>query len=109
MCCFSTARGRAHRVVRLHPRADRRLPCRRSHRYPRRTQRRAAPISDQLHYAGGYVHNPATDRKSVVKGKSVLVRLDLGGRRIINKKKSTNNNTTQGQQKQDRSPNKTTT
>src|SRR3546814_2276520 len=43
-------------------RSDRRLPCRRSHRYPRRTQRRAAPISDQLHYAGGYVHNPATQR-----------------------------------------------
>src|SRR3546814_15412986 len=29
----------------------------------------------------------ATDRKSVVKGKSVSVRVDLGGRRIIKKKK----------------------
>src|SRR3546814_19743071 len=31
-----------------------------------------------------------TDRKSVVSGKSVSVRVDLGGRRIINKKKKTN-------------------
>src|SRR3546814_10699728 len=29
----------------------------------------------------------AVDRKSVVKGKSVSVRVDIGGRRIINKKK----------------------
>src|SRR3546814_16895961 len=29
---------------------------------------------------------PATDRKSVVEGKSVSVRVDLGGRRIIKKK-----------------------
>src|SRR3546814_11817061 len=32
------------------------------------------------------------DRKSVGSGKSVSVRVDLGGRRIINKKKSTNIN-----------------
>src|SRR3546814_19176307 len=31
----------------------------------------------------------ALDRKSVVEGKSVSVRVDLGGRRIINKKKHT--------------------
>src|SRR3546814_11384090 len=31
----------------------------------------------------------ATDRKSVVEGKSVSVRVDLGGRRIIKKKKRT--------------------
>src|SRR3546814_17164291 len=31
----------------------------------------------------------AEDRKSVVKGKSVSVRVDLGGRRIIKKKKRT--------------------
>src|SRR3546814_13651324 len=31
------------------------------------------------------------DRKSVVKGKSVSVRVDLGGRRIIKKKKKKNN------------------
>src|SRR3546814_11930237 len=30
----------------------------------------------------------STDRKSVVEGKSVSVRVDLGGRRIIKKKKS---------------------
>src|SRR3546814_17713629 len=30
---------------------------------------------------------PVTDRKSVVSGKSVSVRVDLGGRRIIKKKK----------------------
>src|SRR3546814_17447863 len=32
------------------------------------------------------------DRKSVVKGKSVYVRVDLGGGRIINKKKNRRNN-----------------
>src|SRR3546814_16825128 len=31
--------------------------------------------------------SPAGDRKSVVEGKSVSVRVDLGGRRIIKKKK----------------------
>src|SRR3546814_17560575 len=31
-----------------------------------------------------------SDRKSVVKGKSVSVRVDLGGRRIIKKKKNIN-------------------
>src|SRR3546814_18241477 len=33
----------------------------------------------------------AIDRKSVVEGKSVSVRVDLGGRRIIKKKKSIEN------------------
>src|SRR3546814_15255478 len=33
------------------------------------------------------------DRKSVVSGKSVSVRVDLGGRRIINKKKQQENTT----------------
>src|SRR3546814_14295870 len=32
---------------------------------------------------------PKTDRKSVVSGKSVSVRLDLGGRRILKKKQTT--------------------
>src|SRR3546814_18800693 len=32
------------------------------------------------------------DRKSVVEGKSVSVRVDLGGRRIIKKKNNTHNN-----------------
>src|SRR3546814_17838875 len=35
------------------------------------------------------------DRKSVVSGKSVSVRVDLGGRRIIKKKKDNINNPTQ--------------
>src|SRR3546814_11755019 len=34
------------------------------------------------------------DRKSVVEGKSVSVRVDLGGRRLIKKKTTNNNNTT---------------
>src|SRR3546814_15669704 len=33
---------------------------------------------------------PTPDRKSVVEGKSVSVRVDLGGRRIIKKKKKEN-------------------
>src|SRR3546814_20080227 len=35
--------------------------------------------------------HPWSDRKSVVKGKSVSVSVDLGGRRIIKKKKHINN------------------
>src|SRR3546814_21004339 len=59
---------------------------------------RAMEIIDALEptkrgpYAGvvGYLDfsgNIDTDRKSVVSGKSVSVRVDLGGRRIIKKKK----------------------
>src|SRR3546814_14893339 len=40
---------------------------------------------DRLIESDGY-----EDRKSVVSGKSVSVRVDLGGRRIIKQKKSTN-------------------
>src|SRR3546814_13477026 len=36
-------------------------------------------------------HDPRSDRKSVVKGKSVSVRVDLGGRRLINKKPNEQN------------------
>src|SRR3546814_15020950 len=36
---------------------------------------------------GGRLVMPVGDRKSVVEGKSVSVRVDLGGRRIIKKKK----------------------
>src|SRR3546814_18793186 len=36
----------------------------------------------------GYVRSGRKDRKSVVEGKSVSVRVDLGGRRIIKKKKT---------------------
>src|SRR3546814_19036715 len=35
-----------------------------------------------------FVRDPEIDRKSVVSGKSVSVRVDLGGRRIIKKNKS---------------------
>src|SRR3546814_19759407 len=35
----------------------------------------------------GFTKAPGGDRKSVVEGKSVSVRVDLGGRRIIKKKK----------------------
>src|SRR3546814_19942450 len=35
---------------------------------------------------GGQEFRPLEDRKSVVEGKSVSVRVDLGGRRIIKKK-----------------------
>src|SRR3546814_13712603 len=49
------------------------------------------------HFAGENEHRPeglgesieVTDRKSVVSGKSVAVRVDLGGRRNIKKKKQT--------------------
>src|SRR3546814_18516257 len=36
---------------------------------------------------GAQVSDPTVDRKSVVEGTSVSVRVDLGGRRIIKKKK----------------------
>src|SRR3546814_12815157 len=48
-------------------------------------------VTDQsggkLPYSGITIKNNPLDRKSVVKGKSVSVRVDLGGRRIIKKKK----------------------
>src|SRR3546814_19181904 len=37
--------------------------------------------------------SPTTDRKRVVEGKGVPVRVDRGARRLINKKKSTQTNT----------------
>src|SRR3546814_21171418 len=53
--------------------------------HPRR-QRQIAAIADADR--GGAAHQPdAHDRKSVVEGKSVSGRVDLGGRRIIKKKK----------------------
>src|SRR3546814_2362689 len=42
-------------------------------------------VDDRACRARGLAH--ASDRKSVVEGKSVSVRVDLGGRRIIKKKK----------------------
>src|SRR3546814_16213850 len=50
----------------------------------RRGTPRAAPLK------GGVVLRSSRDRKSVVEGKSVSVRVDLGGRSIIKKKKTKN-------------------
>src|SRR3546814_20765501 len=45
------------------------------------------PMSDEdIHAAGMKVRRRILDRKSVVEGTSVSVRVDLGGRRIIKKK-----------------------
>src|SRR3546814_12631587 len=49
------------------------------------------PASD-LHIGSGARARERPDRKSVVKGKSVSVRVDLGGRRIIQKKSTINTN-----------------
>src|SRR3546814_19482063 len=50
----------------------------------------AGRSADKLAEVRDLVGAPAgTDRKSVVEGKSVSVRVDLGGRRIIKKKKTT--------------------
>src|SRR3546814_17944623 len=46
----------------------------------------AARVAAEIVNAGG-LWRPPRDRKSVVLGKSVSVRVDLGGRRIIKKKK----------------------
>src|SRR3546814_15272381 len=53
------------------------------------TEHFAGPLRFVLAGSGhiaGVVNPPAADRKSVVSGKSVSVRVDLGGRRIIKKK-----------------------
>src|SRR3546814_17016075 len=49
-------------------------------------------VREAIRYAlfrKGLLTLPAADRKSVVSGKSVSARVDLGGRRIIKKKKQT--------------------
>src|SRR3546814_20653913 len=46
------------------------------------------PVVGNVLGSVGAVFRPLTDRKSVVEGKSVSVRVDLGGRRRINKKKT---------------------
>src|SRR3546814_14786965 len=45
-------------------------------------------VAERLAFAGNDVGAPCArgDRKSVVSGKSVSVRVDLGGRRLLNKK-----------------------
>src|SRR3546814_20126557 len=42
---------------------------------------------------GEHEQAPAVDRKSVVEGKSVSVRVDLGGRRVLKKKEITEEST----------------
>src|SRR3546814_20877467 len=59
------------------------------------TWRRSRRQSGAGGAGGGYRHKLCWygDRKSVVKGKSVSVRVDLGGGRIIKKKRTMGNNT----------------
>src|SRR3546814_12365773 len=64
-----------------HPGFHRRGPCR-----GRSGWTRPPPPSSRCSLPARYCR---TDRKSVVLGKSVSVRVDLGGRRIIQKKKKT--------------------
>src|SRR3546814_17838349 len=55
----------------------------------------AAPIqkyAERIFSRPAYIEALTPDRKSVVSGKSVSVRVDLGGRRIIKKKKQHLNN-----------------
>src|SRR3546814_17246518 len=81
--CSSDLRARSSRAVRCRPgdRSSRQRNCacrcaaQRHRGRAARPGRRGVPI----------------DRKSVVEGKSVSVRVDLGGRRIIKKKKKYNN------------------
>src|SRR3546814_20280158 len=57
----------------------------------RRGGQRIEPVAKRFrHRAAGLIqHRQRVDRKSVVSGKSVSVRVDPGGRRIIKKKKMT--------------------
>src|SRR3546814_14841875 len=64
--------------------------------FPRRTRRRTTvpgcprpspPVTPCAPIPRDARRRPRPDRKSVVSGKSVSVRVDLGGRRIIKKKK----------------------
>src|SRR3546814_16035295 len=50
-------------------------------------RREAGPLHRAGHFPSFYQRGPPTDRKSVVKGTSVSVRVKLGGGRIIQKKK----------------------
>src|SRR3546814_16398491 len=69
-----------------------RHPGRRSRRtQARHGGRRPRPLPDRRYRARRRrIPRIAADRKSVVEGKSVSVRVDLGGRRIIKKKKKAN-------------------
>src|SRR3546814_15083805 len=66
------------------------------HLLTQRLERPVEPADEAVEFnrrgarAGGEigVRAPQQDRKSVVEGKSVSIRVDLGGRRIIKKKKT---------------------
>src|SRR3546814_18205805 len=74
--CSSDLYARGVRAER--GRATRRAGCFRTR------DRRSAP---RPHWGVARARRATRDRKSVVSGKSVSVRVDLGGRRIIKKKK----------------------
>src|SRR3546814_13689620 len=71
--------------LRPHPPFRSRRLRRRQHRDRQEPQRRQEQRPPRV--LGGMGQRAPADRKSVVKGKSVSVRVDLGGRRIIKKKK----------------------
>src|SRR3546814_17224204 len=90
--CSSDLNGHEHlRCLRRKQvrkrRAEEREQRRRSARSGVRVVARGLRSADAVH--GGEAGGRRPDRKSVVWGKSVSVRVDLGGRRIIKKKKKT--------------------
>src|SRR3546814_20079201 len=60
--------------------------------FQRHPARQAQHIAQGIVVIGVGKHPAATERKSVVSGKSVSVRVDLGGRRNIKKKINTEKN-----------------
>src|SRR3546814_16920180 len=77
--CSSDLRAQSHEDRRRHLHLHQREH---HHREPAEQQRSAPWLSQRKSSA-----TRTRDRKSVVSGKSVSVRVDLGGRRIIKKKK----------------------
>src|SRR3546814_14778880 len=57
----------------------------------RKAHRRALPVGPREAGRRGGERQRRRDRKSVVEGKSVSVRVDLGGRRLINTKRTSDN------------------
>src|SRR3546814_18201744 len=86
-CAPAHAQRRAARGrwVRLRPRES-------DHRFEALGITQTLPFGLQTECRVRQQMNPRRDRKSVVSGKSVSVRVDLGCRRIINKKKKTEEN-----------------
>src|SRR3546814_14669548 len=54
---------------------------------PAADRRSTSPVVGSIQWASSTTIRTGEDRKSVVSGKSVSVRVDHGGRRLINKKK----------------------